>query len=198
MPAQRRITPAILAAWTGTDAELARHIGVTPQAVAWARRNPPRPPKPKPLGGRVKRAVLAEAARRGVSVLHVLEECRVALVPDYEPDTVNGMLLAALQRLDTLMDFGDNLDAFTAITYDDTSEINAAFQQAREAIAAAKALVGPPEGTGQALALVGQLEWARSRISSLEAELETCRMSRSYGTMRSKRYAPSSKGLKED
>jgi hypothetical protein len=101
MPAQRRITLAILAAWTGTDAELARHIGVTPQAVAWARRNPPRSPRPKPLGGRVKRAVLAEAARRGVPVLQVLEECRVALVrwgcPVKErPILFNGAMVRAI------------------------------------------------------------------------------------------------------
>jgi hypothetical protein len=80
----RKIDPAALAAWTGTDAAFALQVGCTPQAVSLARQRATQAapiPVRKPLGRRVQSAVLAEAARRGVSVVQVLEECRVALVP---------------------------------------------------------------------------------------------------------------------
>ena len=84
----RKIDPQALAAWKGTDAAFAAQVGCTPQAVSLARQRATQAaplPVRKPLGRRVQTAVLAEAARRGVSVLQVLEECQVALV-DTHPD----------------------------------------------------------------------------------------------------------------
>ena len=86
----RRVDLDALAAWEGSDAEFARVHNVSRAAVLWNRkRHCPRNGAPipvrKPLGRRVQTAVLAEAARRGVSVLQVLEECRVALVDGDTP-----------------------------------------------------------------------------------------------------------------
>ena len=79
----RKIDPQALATWKGTDAAFAAQVGCTPQAVSLARQRATQAapiPVRKPLGRRVQTAVLAEAARRGVSVVQVLEDCRVALV----------------------------------------------------------------------------------------------------------------------
>ena len=84
MPA-RKIDPAALAAWTGTDAAFAREVGCTRQAVSLARLKATQPaplPVRKPLSRTLVKGILREAERRGVSVLQVLEECRVELVVD--------------------------------------------------------------------------------------------------------------------
>jgi len=80
----RKIDPLALAAWKGTDAAFAAQVGCTPQAVSLARQRATQAaplPVRKPLGRRVQTAVLAEAERRGIGVLQVMHECRVALCP---------------------------------------------------------------------------------------------------------------------
>lgn len=74
-----KVTADILRTWTGTDAELARHLDVTPQAVSLARA---RFEVPRTVNGRtmrkrglsraVCRAIVTEANRRGTTVAEVL------------------------------------------------------------------------------------------------------------------------------
>ena len=76
------ITLATLSTWRGTDAELARALGVTRQAVSYARivhrlpapidgRKGPRPG----LSKTVIRAIMREAERRGTTIAVVLQDC---------------------------------------------------------------------------------------------------------------------------
>lgn len=79
-----RITADILRAWTGTDSDLARHIGVTRQAVSYARLVHG---IPAPVNGRTMRkqglsrtvctAIVREARRRGCTVVEVLRDLNV-------------------------------------------------------------------------------------------------------------------------
>jgi hypothetical protein len=78
------ITADTLRAWTGTDAELARHVGLTRQAVSYARlvHN-----MPSTVDGRRSRkqgrsrtvcsAVMREAHRRGCTVGEVVDDLSV-------------------------------------------------------------------------------------------------------------------------
>ena len=78
------ITADTLAAWTGTDSELARHVGLSRQAVGYARLVHG---IAAPVNGRTMRkrglsrtvctAIVREARRRGCTVVEVLADLNV-------------------------------------------------------------------------------------------------------------------------
>lgn len=78
------ITADMLRTWTGTDSELARSLGVTRQAVSYARRVHQ---IPAPFDGTrmatptlsrtVCSAIVREARRRGTTVVEVLRDLNV-------------------------------------------------------------------------------------------------------------------------
>lgn len=78
------ITADTLRSWTGSDAELARHVGLTRQAVSYARivHGLPsavdgRRQKKQGLSRTVCSAIVREARRRGCSVVDVMRDLNV-------------------------------------------------------------------------------------------------------------------------
>jgi hypothetical protein len=69
-----KITPAILATWRGTDAELARTLGVSREGIRWAREHHgiPRVRRGLPFTRTLQRALVNEAKRRGSTMAELL------------------------------------------------------------------------------------------------------------------------------
>ena len=78
------ITADTLRAWTGTDAELARHVGLSRQAVSYARlvhglqsTVDGRRARKQGLSRTVCSAIVREASRRSCTVVEVLRDLNV-------------------------------------------------------------------------------------------------------------------------
>lgn len=74
MTAHTKIDPAVLATWRGTDAELARALGVSREGIRWARQRHSIPAVRRglPFTRTLQRALISEAKRRGQTIAEVL------------------------------------------------------------------------------------------------------------------------------
>jgi hypothetical protein len=77
MSARELITCETLMAWKGTNASLARALGVTRAAISLARKRHRIPSPRKSLGRTVKNAVLSEAERSCTTVTQVVSDLSV-------------------------------------------------------------------------------------------------------------------------
>jgi len=74
MSASEIITRDTLAAWRGTNAELARALGTTRAAVSLARVRHGLPRNRKGLSKTVIKAIISEAHRRGTTIAVVMQD----------------------------------------------------------------------------------------------------------------------------
>lgn len=79
MTAHTKINPAILSTWRGSDAELARTLGVSREGIRWARERHgiPAVRRRLPFTCTLQRALLNEAKRRGSTIAELLADLNV-------------------------------------------------------------------------------------------------------------------------